>query len=221
MSPATLDTPRVLRALPGRLRVHLEGWDGEGAPALEQALRDIDGVLAASLRASTGNALIEFDARRTDAASVLDAAAAAISGPARRRRPARKASRPPHPEGDPEPTGNPGPQGGDPEPDPDQVLAEPAGEPAAASWRGLPGQAPRAARAAVGRVSGVLREGAGHFGRARIAVRGIDRDPQLARRVVETLERRPDVRRAVASATTGRVLVEFSQRVASLQDVVA
>jgi calcium-translocating P-type ATPase len=70
-------------------------------------------------------------------------------------------------------------------------------------------------------VTGMLREHAGRFGRARIAVRGIDRDPHLARRVVEALERRPDVRRAVASATTGRVLVEFSERVTSLQDLLA
>ena len=68
---------------------------------------------------------------------------------------------------------------------------------------------------------GVLRDQAGRFGRARIAVRGIDRDPALARRVVEMLERRPDVKRAVASATTGRVLVEFSDRVTSMQDVLA
>ncbi len=81
---------------------------------------------------------------------------------------------------------------------------------------GAPGPA-RAARA----VTGVLRDGAGRFGRARIAVRGIDRDPQLARRVVAALERRPEVKRAVASATTGRVLVEFSDHVASIQDLLS
>lgn len=69
------------------------------------------------------------------------------------------------------------------------------------------------------RITGVLREQAGRFGRARIAVRGIDRDPQLARRVVAALERRPEVRRAAASVTTGRVLVEFSHRVTSIQDL--
>jgi calcium-translocating P-type ATPase len=68
-------------------------------------------------------------------------------------------------------------------------------------------------------LTGVLRDRAGRFARARIAVRGIDRDPALARRVVSLLERRPEVRRAVASATTGRVLVEFSDRVTSIQDL--
>ncbi len=70
-------------------------------------------------------------------------------------------------------------------------------------------------------VKGILREHAGRFGRARIAVRGIDRDPQLARRVVKILERRPEVHRAVASATTGRVMVEFSGRVTSIQDLLS
>jgi calcium-translocating P-type ATPase len=80
---------------------------------------------------------------------------------------------------------------------------------------------PSSLRATAGHVTGVLRDQAGRFGRARIAVRGIDRDPALARRVVDTLERRPDVRRAVASVTTGRVLVEFSGRMTSMQDVLS
>src|SRR6185312_9661659 len=57
--------------------------------------------------------------------------------------------------------------------------------------------------------------------RARIAVRGIDRDPQLARTVVERLQRRPGVRRAVASATTGRVLVELSEREVDFSDLLS
>ena len=54
----------------------------------------------------------------------------------------------------------------------------------------------------------VLSSGRGRGGRARIAVRGLDRDPDLARRVVERLERRPGVR-ASANPLTGRVLVLF------------
>jgi cation-transporting ATPase I len=45
--------------------------------------------------------------------------------------------------------------------------------------------------------------------RARIAVRGLERDPELARSVVEQLESRPEVARANASVLTGRVLVEL------------
>jgi cation-transporting ATPase I len=56
--------------------------------------------------------------------------------------------------------------------------------------------------------------------RARIAVRGMDRDPALAKRVVERLESRPGVR-ASASLLTGRVLVEFEEHLVDLQDVIA
>ena len=104
----------------------------------------------------------------------------------------------------------------------DAAAPEPDG--AAAPEPDRPAQrrpsADTARRAAVA-TTGVLHEQTGRFGRARIAVRGIDRDPALARRVVASLERRPEVRRAVASATTGRVLVEFSERVTSIQDLVA
>jgi cation-transporting ATPase I len=56
--------------------------------------------------------------------------------------------------------------------------------------------------------------------RARIAVRGLDRDPELARILVERLESRPDVHRARASVLTGRVLVELDEQ-AELASVLA
>ncbi|MBE3558626.1 MAG: HAD-IC family P-type ATPase [Ktedonobacteraceae bacterium] len=56
--------------------------------------------------------------------------------------------------------------------------------------------------------------------RARIAVRGLDRDPHLAGRIVERLERRSGVH-ARASALTGRILVEFEEEQANLDDVIA
>jgi len=68
--------------------------------------------------------------------------------------------------------------------------------------------------------SAVVRPDAGPHGRARITVTGLDRDPQLARRVEERLEARPEVQRAEASPITGRVLVEFSRRVTDLDDLV-
>src|SRR5215204_3604644 len=67
--------------------------------------------------------------------------------------------------------------------------------------------------------SAVVRPDAGPHGRARITVTGLDREPQLARRVEERLEARPDVKRAEASPITGRVLVEFSRRVTDLDDL--
>ena len=57
--------------------------------------------------------------------------------------------------------------------------------------------------------------------RARVAVPGIDRDPHLARRVVEHVKRQPGVRRAVANPLTGRVLVEFTEHETDIDDLVA
>ena len=60
----------------------------------------------------------------------------------------------------------------------------------------------------------------GRVKRARITVRGMDRDPALAQRVVERLHRFPGIR-ATASALTGRVLVEFRDHRTELDDVLA
>lgn len=56
--------------------------------------------------------------------------------------------------------------------------------------------------------------------RARITVRGLDRDPQLAKRVVEHLERREGVS-AHINQLTGRVLVEFTEHEADLDDLIS
>ena len=66
----------------------------------------------------------------------------------------------------------------------------------------------------------VIEEENGRFRRARIAVRGLDRDPGVARRLVERLERRLGVH-AHPSALTGRVLVEFDDDHTSLTDILA
>ncbi|MBV8954749.1 MAG: hypothetical protein JO179_11470, partial [Solirubrobacterales bacterium] len=55
--------------------------------------------------------------------------------------------------------------------------------------------------------------------RARIAVRGIDRDPELARRVVERLGRLPGISQVSASQLTGRVLVEYSEHLLDVEDL--
>src|ERR671918_651401 len=57
--------------------------------------------------------------------------------------------------------------------------------------------------------------------RLRIAVRGLDRDIDLCRRVVERLERHPHVVRAAASPLTGRVLVELAAGAVDLEDLLA
>jgi cation-transporting P-type ATPase I len=55
--------------------------------------------------------------------------------------------------------------------------------------------------------------------RARVAVRGLDRDPELGRRLVDRLSRRPEVRRVSPSPLTSRVLVEFAEGTESIQGV--
>jgi copper chaperone CopZ len=189
---------RLVRASRGRIRVHLPEWDGRNAHELERVLGGRAGVMSVQASAATGNILIVFDEARADQEALIAATEGAAAQLDRLHRGAPRAAAE------------------------SSAAAEAS---AAAKARAVPG--PTTARgpghplAGTSWVTGVIRERAGRFGRARITVRGIDRDPQLARRVVAALERRPDVRRAVANATTGRVLVEFSDRVASLQDVLA
>lgn len=63
------------------------------------------------------------------------------------------------------------------------------------------------------------RERRGDMQRARIAVRGLDRDPRMARRIEQHLMRRPGVE-ARANPLTGRVLVNFSRDAVKLADLV-
>ena len=66
-----------------------------------------------------------------------------------------------------------------------------------------------------------VREGDGRDRRARITVRGLDRDPSLAHRITQGLKRIPGVRLVRASPLTGRVLVEYDAHLADLQDLLA
>lgn len=67
----------------------------------------------------------------------------------------------------------------------------------------------------------VYPERRGTLGRARIAVPGMDRDPELASRVVDRLTQVPGVVRASASILTGRVLVEYEERRIALDDLLS
>lgn len=67
----------------------------------------------------------------------------------------------------------------------------------------------------------VISERRGRTMRARIAVRGLDRDPHLTKRVVDHLGRQPGVHRASVNPLTGRVLVEFEEQEAKLEDLIA
>jgi len=165
MAAACASQPRVVRAMRGRARVHLAGWSGAHAGALERRVRALAGVLSAEANPLTGNILIRYDAAELDEPGLV----AALAGI------------------DPEQPG------------------QPNAEPARTSQPAPPAS---------------FREARGSR-RLRIAVRGLDRDAGLARRVVERLERRPDVARAVASPLTGRVLVELGDLEVDLEGLLA
>ncbi|MFZ1995847.1 MAG: hypothetical protein WAU75_17175, partial [Solirubrobacteraceae bacterium] len=67
----------------------------------------------------------------------------------------------------------------------------------------------------------VVRERVGMLSRARVAVRGLDRDGDLARRLVGSLRRRPGVSRVSVSRLTGRVLIEFDEHQIDVEDLIA
>lgn len=52
---------QVLHSLPGRLRLHLPGWSGSDACAVEARFRDIPGVRRAEVSPLTRNVLVLYD----------------------------------------------------------------------------------------------------------------------------------------------------------------
>ncbi|WP_236600325.1 HAD-IC family P-type ATPase [Ktedonobacter sp. SOSP1-85] len=68
--------------------------------------------------------------------------------------------------------------------------------------------------------SHAVTERRGRLVRTRIPVRGLERDPSLAQRVLEKLTEFPGIR-AEVSLLTGRVLVEFDEHQAELDDILA
>lgn len=66
----------------------------------------------------------------------------------------------------------------------------------------------------------VVRDRQGKTVRMRIAMRGLDRDPHLAKRVLEQLAHYPGIR-VRASALTGRILVECAEHASELDDLLA
>jgi cation-transporting ATPase I len=159
MSVVAAEGPCVIHALPGRIRVHLPAWSGQGRRSVEAALRQERGIYSAQANALTGNFLIYFDPEVVDEQRVLSLLQ---------------------------------------QMDLDKSV-------------GPVYEAPPPP---------VVREKQGKTIRVRIPIRGLDRDPHLAKHVVERLESRPGVRASV-SMLTGRVLVEFSEHEASLDDLIS
>ncbi len=159
MSAVLRNQPRILHALPGRIRVHLPGWSGHGCRHIEKQLHQVPGVRRVEANPLTGNVLIGFDPSATNQATLLTTLAAA------------ERDTPGLPEDEPLPP----------------VLED---------------------------------KPHGFLHRARIAVRGLDRDPRVARRVVERLRDLFGVR-VQASPLTGRVLVEYDERKVDLHELLA
>src|SRR5436309_4831142 len=159
MSVAVAEKPRVLHTIPGRLRVHVPGWEGQGKRSIETELRQIQGVQSVQANALTGNILVQFDPAVTNEQAILGTVSSLELNRAD---------------------------------EPDQPPPPPT-----------------------------VREKQGGTVRARIAVRGLDRDPHLAKRILQHLEGRYPGVRVGANVLTGRMLVEFEEHEAELDDLIA
>lgn len=171
MSAVVAEEPRLIHALPGRIRVHVPGLSGATERRLETRLRTLPGVRSARANGLTSNILICFDPAMTDDQRLLSLVRANEDVP-----------------NEPEQT--------------DTTEQNPA-----------------ASRPLYIRPS-VIREQQGTTARARIAIRGIESDPALAREVVARLERHPGVK-ATANPLTSRVLVQFNTHLSDIDDLVA
>jgi cation-transporting ATPase I len=158
MTAPTPAPPRLVHAVPGRVRIHVAAWPAGGAAEIDKAVRRLAGVSGVKANSLTQNVLIRFDPKVTDAAALL--MALGTIGPT-----ATEATASPLP----------------------PVVDE---------------------------------EKQGGLRRARIAVRGLDRDPRLAKRVVERLRRFFGVR-ARASVLTGRVVVDYDEGRVDLSELLA
>jgi copper chaperone CopZ len=63
---SAIEEPRLVHALPGRMRVHLAGWPPAGRGAVEARLHQVPGVQSVQANPLTGNILIHFDHAATD-----------------------------------------------------------------------------------------------------------------------------------------------------------
>jgi copper chaperone CopZ len=63
---AAADHLHVLSLIPGRMRLHLQGWTAEETGAVEASLQRVKGVQRVQANPLTGNVLIHFDRRVID-----------------------------------------------------------------------------------------------------------------------------------------------------------
>lgn len=69
---------REIHSLPGRVRLHLTGWSGEGRSSIERSVGGLAGVRLASANSRTRNLLVQFDPSAVTAAEIRDAAERAV-----------------------------------------------------------------------------------------------------------------------------------------------
>src|SRR3954454_15880052 len=68
-----ISQPQILHAIPGRVRVSLPGWSGQGHRSIESGLSDVPGVRLVRANPVTGNVVIQFDPRKGKQESILAA----------------------------------------------------------------------------------------------------------------------------------------------------
>ena len=73
MKTTRTENPRVIHALPGRVRVHCPGWSGEDLAWVEQRLAQLPGVRAAQSHPLTRNVLIHFNPQVINDRRLLEA----------------------------------------------------------------------------------------------------------------------------------------------------
>jgi magnesium-transporting ATPase (P-type) len=222
--------PQVLSSSRGRLRVHLPGWSGAAAGALEARLRQAPGVRAAEANPLTRNALLTFDPDRTSADALVGHLRAVCPDP------------PP------------------PAPEVEVLSSSPGRlRVRLPGWSGAGGRwlehhlrrAPGARHARASRLTGTLlvlfdpvattaaallgllrslrrqpppvpagARGPSEQRRARIVVRGLEREPKLAHRVIQHLHARHGIR-AHLKALTGHLHVEYDHGRVLLEEILA
>lgn len=192
MSAAIADEPRILSAIPGRLRLHMSVPSGsaDARRAVERRLRTLPGVYEVRGSNATGNVLVLFEPGITSVREILGAAR-------------------PRAEDADEVTGIAATA--QPQPSPSASAAVQMATPTIASRHR---DTPRVSH------TGVIRNSRDGTTRARIAVPGIDRDPRLAHRVARHVATLPGVKRAVASPLTGRLLVEYAHHETDIDDLI-
>ncbi len=158
------EEPEIIHATPGRVRLHLPGWVGQGKHHLEMQLRQIPGIGKVQANPLTSNVLIHFDKNCITEAQIIQSVRHTEVNAV------------------------------------DETVFPPLEEELV--------HPP------------VLKERAGKKVRARIAVRGLDRDPRIASTVLGRLKAYEGVH-ASANLLTGRVLVEFREHEVDLDDLIA